>query len=1216
MIRGLLISLSLMVTFNAQLHATPPLLVGQKAQTLLQLEADQTKLQAMTASTAYTVDVPPLYPIDHSTILSWLNAANLNVMEKWDMLNQSLSGQEQKSITDQHIIPSATRQKLLNFKKLIENTASTLADYLCALPPDDPFHLFLKRIVKKNRFLMVRSSGSEDTQGNPNAGGHESKHHIIPTCSNIAHALCGVIASYFDPEKALTQRLQAGDNISQLPALSVFLQEMVPQEKALSIVGFSSGCRVSKCSAWGVTRLSCYPELFQAVENTGNGDHLFVDHYGTIMITAHEPHRTHPLLDQYTIRTIATLVESLESYFDHPVDVEMVYQQSSKTINMVQVRPAVQHTHNASSYLVKGSEALGQKYDISSITAIGNGAIESLDPSNTILASSLENAYQEFQTQPNASKHIKAVIVACPRTNSLSHIAIQLASYGIKIVVVNDASYQDLISHQKTNPLPWIMDVQQQQIIVPGSTINAKKIINNTLPGYAKHPAAGSWSLFSDLLPALPSHQIKTPPSHLNQYSREELLSLISEEQNPHVYDALQQLYYQATLMHPRNTLKQQTVAMIAHHNIILEKHISHYDLVLSFLDHVIDHIIKHKILDKPNTSPDRLFALGQLETLLKQPKDNYIAHTYSVDNILNEYQEDFAFINKHCTDQNKSKLTTNTTWFAIAKEGARTALTSELEYDWIQFINFIAGADASVQKKCTHIFDVLTTRGLFPLWLHTIFAQRKEKNFQIFVSDTAHVLTSSKNMIATLLEKQHVLGRYTQNSWRTPESAMKTLRSMKTNVLDHACSNQFLLNLHENAHPLNKLIAIAYMKQILDVLDDRGIKTLLRSTTTQQNVHTKYATLQQAVGTYLEILESWLPLLEPMVPKTTLIEYSVSLKTILRKTRGSEQKSPIHMLDTSIGFDVKQALITQRKVKPITLHDLFTTIHQNSLLIINHLVQSSLLVHIKRPSLLAKLEQQFINNHCAIGTSTPRLTCLELHDDICLINYSITPDLHSIDIDLRYHKSTDTATVTIAFKGANLVARRWQGLQAFTQATFLSWDKKPTRLQVSEQNFTIEFMCTQQDLTHLPIGTFISLLINLPYAHVANNFAQCEAFIHKQLSNNDKIKTFQTWLKNISFIDNQFLAYLFVINGLGEQMMSNIEAQYQKIPVQSIPFILGVVLKSRHTSLDQKKRAYQLLQKTDVAHPFKQWSLDLLLAHAKALQRLPLTPRPTAHSK
>ncbi|RYF09112.1 MAG: hypothetical protein EOO40_07490, partial [Deltaproteobacteria bacterium] len=74
--------------------------------------------------------------------------------------------------------------------------------------------------------LMVRSTGKEDSEALPNAGGNESVANVEPSAPAVAEAIGRVVASYFS-ERSYAQRLLAGDDVHAPPFMPVLLQVMV-----------------------------------------------------------------------------------------------------------------------------------------------------------------------------------------------------------------------------------------------------------------------------------------------------------------------------------------------------------------------------------------------------------------------------------------------------------------------------------------------------------------------------------------------------------------------------------------------------------------------------------------------------------------------------------------------------------------------------------------------------------------------------------------------------------------------------------------------------------------------------------------------------------------------------------------------------------------------------------------------------------------------------
>ena len=69
---------------------------------------------------------------------------------------------------------------------------------------------WLKALQKENKYLIVRSSGSEDSRKAANAGGNASPPYIMPDRSEICIALGEVVRSYFG-KASLQNRLNANE---------------------------------------------------------------------------------------------------------------------------------------------------------------------------------------------------------------------------------------------------------------------------------------------------------------------------------------------------------------------------------------------------------------------------------------------------------------------------------------------------------------------------------------------------------------------------------------------------------------------------------------------------------------------------------------------------------------------------------------------------------------------------------------------------------------------------------------------------------------------------------------------------------------------------------------------------------------------------------------------------------------------------------------------
>ena len=111
----------------------------------------------------------------------------------------------------------------------------------------------------ENKSLMVRSTGHEDSDELNNAGGNLSLQSYGDTAS-LNQAISQVVSSYFS-FKSLSQRIYAGDDITQEPFMPVLMQELIGEavngfdQEISSGVAFVKNGKVSVNAAFGHNEL-------------------------------------------------------------------------------------------------------------------------------------------------------------------------------------------------------------------------------------------------------------------------------------------------------------------------------------------------------------------------------------------------------------------------------------------------------------------------------------------------------------------------------------------------------------------------------------------------------------------------------------------------------------------------------------------------------------------------------------------------------------------------------------------------------------------------------------------------------------------------------------------------------------------------------------------------------------------------------------------------
>lgn len=157
-----------------------------------------------------TLSVPPFIPIAHQQIWLHLCQTYPTLPEEWnEFLNSFPNNKKELFLQAPDIqatlavglLPSEEGNVLL--ERIQDRIKKSFNSYHCPL---------LTQWLMSNPcdFVIVRSSGREDSDENANAGGNKSEPFVKPSPEAISYAIGEVIASYFSI-LSITQRLQAGD---------------------------------------------------------------------------------------------------------------------------------------------------------------------------------------------------------------------------------------------------------------------------------------------------------------------------------------------------------------------------------------------------------------------------------------------------------------------------------------------------------------------------------------------------------------------------------------------------------------------------------------------------------------------------------------------------------------------------------------------------------------------------------------------------------------------------------------------------------------------------------------------------------------------------------------------------------------------------------------------------------------------------------------------
>ena len=230
-----------------------------------------------------------------------------------------------------------------------------------------------------------------------------------------------------------------------------------------------------------------------------------------------------PALNHQAILAIDTVVREVERHYQQPMDLELVYNPTLKTIYVVQARPIVHSSKIAHpSYLAssfahpifaKASpgrpelvEGKSENYIPCTTICTGNNNVQKIISKQTIiLAQTLNQALDRYNTMGPEKQKIQAVVIE-RNGQTTSHAAAIFRGEGILVVQTNNL--QTLNSWLNKQTLHIYLDPQRQLIVQADTQTNLE-----IKSGFINHPIAAQVSLDESLGHITLSASIKTPPS-------------------------------------------------------------------------------------------------------------------------------------------------------------------------------------------------------------------------------------------------------------------------------------------------------------------------------------------------------------------------------------------------------------------------------------------------------------------------------------------------------------------------------------------------------------------------------------------------------------------------------------------------------------------------------------------------------------------------------
>jgi hypothetical protein len=435
-----------------------------------------------------SASVPQFIPINHQVIKKHLDTHAPQWQKQWEEFCATFEAQSQKNALE------APSQKKL--EEIRQTISACFKDH-----PLSPEYMQLAGI-DPTALSMVRSTGREDSTEMANPGGNES----LPAFSNpnaISNALGEVIASYFG-EKSISQRLKAGDNITQDPFIPALVQVMIGEglnsTKAQSVV--VSGVIYTDR---GSSRIQVAPGHGELVVNSkGNYDSYYVTPQNMVYpevrakhmrmkaqlnsegrkvelvpVENPQPLKANHSLDPDAALYIHQLAQFIEKKYGMRMDIEFVYDGQSKNLHIVQARNIPLGSRKGVAPSAIAPELMDRVENPAKaqevITPDTLTAIVITDPKQVISQhSTIGPALSEFLNDKEGKSKVVLVKQTAPPT---SHEAGEFNSKGIPVLVIEqDARAKELIATASPEN-PIVIDPQRRLVCAVPKGIKVEEFI-------------------------------------------------------------------------------------------------------------------------------------------------------------------------------------------------------------------------------------------------------------------------------------------------------------------------------------------------------------------------------------------------------------------------------------------------------------------------------------------------------------------------------------------------------------------------------------------------------------------------------------------------------------------------------------------------------------------------------------------------------------------
>lgn len=925
---------------------------------------------------------------------------------------------------------------------------------------------WLQTIHEKGRYLMVRSSGAEDTKKLANAGGNLSVAYVPSTPEDVALNVGRVVASYYSPS-SLKNRLVSGDDpFLGKQRLAVVVMELVGEPVGgakdessvpVSLVLFTNEPLYTNNSFRIMRISSTYGHGEAVVQNMGIGSdtYLLMDSAtkpGELYVLSQTAPKTErlvplaneegkvslekqrnpsdriegPTFDAAMLKRLYEMGIAVEKAYGYPMDMEVVVREG--TIYPLQARP-VNRPELRPTYLdrqqLAATPTVLNTYSVGQVVVVGGAQVEVLtSPDQVLRAGTLEHAQALYKK----GKH--RVVVINHEEPANSHPVVNFSSWGVPVLFFPESVNIDEVIKQASDKSPLVVDSQSGMLALWVTDVAPVADLIKT--GYLIHPANIEPQLNVDkLLAAKKALYVGTAASDVDEVSQDLRDLCFASDRDAKIQD-LGQLPILKSLQAGADRFRNIDFTSLAGNRV----HMS-YQLVnnlQSAIDTVVDEWIASLSLPDPDGLRCRFYAKVVDKTLsdwlpLAIEEMNNVQRMY-------DYQTNFAQL----------PLFAEQAAYATATWDPRSAKA------WIAFLTSI---EKAVSRLPAHVIppediqrfqDTLRKYdelGILPKWMFLVFSpiylkdapadgkadQDPKRVREMFQRILAELKPEVEGQLQLLQEQNQRIAAVSAQLglFEDPKTFDKAWKSLQEAVapFQKETDGGVYLELLKTAPVVTRLVASDVLGNVVDLVD-LAIKRVLTSSAFPDDK--KVELLGQMLQTDFALLRDWAKILVKFPEQwMTTDRYLALVEKGLANTGSSSRE-----LQSVPGFNVFKAIMENPAVKesfPTHKEGYFTLIHQNLLSVLQRYIASMLPKDIIFPKIFEGIPDMFTQLQSTLSSHFKHLNTTPSRVSIVgsqlTLAYNIPLREHSAILQVAYDKNSQHAEIEMRVFGFN-EAGRW----------------------------------------------------------------------------------------------------------------------------------------------------------------------------------------------